>query len=182
MKSAVFLDRDDTLIRNLPYLGDPSRVELMPRVHEGLALLAAEGLPLFVISNQSGVGRGLITREQVGLVNEAMEALLSGIAISGYYMCYDAPGSAQGADERKPSPVMLQRAAEQYGLDLSKSVMLGDRLSDVQCGKNAGCASLLVLGHSGEDDLVEARAQADFVAEDFFQAAQWVVNRLKASL
>lgn len=177
MKPAFFLDRDDTIIRNIPYLGDPSQVDLMPGALEGLRLLQRTGRPLFIVSNQSGVGRGLITKEQVRLVNEAMEAKLEGVFFAGYYLCYGAPEDPYGADERKPSPVMLRRAAEEHGLDLGRSVMIGDRLSDVQCGKNAGCTSILTLGHSGEDDLVEAKAVADFVAEDLVAAARWILGQ-----
>jgi len=174
MKPAFFLDRDDTIIRNIPYLGDADRVELMPGALEGLRLLEKTGWPLFVVSNQSGVGRGLITKEQVRLVNEAMEMRLGGIRFTGYYLCYGAPEDPYAADDRKPAPAMLLRAAEEHGLDLGRSVMIGDRLSDVQCGKNAGCLSILTLGHSGGDDLKEAKVLADFVAEDLVAAATWV--------
>jgi D-glycero-D-manno-heptose 1,7-bisphosphate phosphatase len=177
MKSAIFLDRDDTIIRNVPYLGDPTLVELMPGALEGLRKFQEKGWPLFVVSNQSGVGRGLITREQVALVNQAMESLLVGIKIAGYYLCYEEPGNESGLTERKPSPALLLRAAREHGLDLASSYMIGDRLSDVQCGKNAGCQSILTLGHSGEDDLDAARSRADFVAENLLVAARWVLGQ-----
>jgi D-glycero-D-manno-heptose 1,7-bisphosphate phosphatase len=176
MKAALFLDRDDTIIRNIPYLGDATRVRLMPGALEGLRLLQEAGWPLFIVSNQSGVGRGLITKEQVHQVNAAMEAQLIGIHIAGYYLCYAAPEDPYGADERKPSPAMLLQAAQEHDLDLERSVMIGDRWSDVQCAKNAGCRSVLTLGHSGEDDLTEARSLADFVAPDLRAAAEWILQ------
>ncbi|NBT89638.1 MAG: HAD-IIIA family hydrolase, partial [Verrucomicrobia bacterium] len=92
-KAAVFLDRDDTLIENIPYLGDPSQVRLMPGAAEACQTLHRAGFLLFIVSNQSGVGRGLITKEQVRAVDQRMESLLGkpGI-ISGYYHCFAAPG------------------------------------------------------------------------------------------
>ncbi|NJK90580.1 MAG: HAD family hydrolase [Blastochloris sp.] len=182
MKRAVFLDRDDTIIRNVPYLGDPARVELMPGAREGLILLREAGWPLYIVSNQSGVGRGLITKQQVRAVNEAMEEKLGGGYFADYYLCYAAPDDPYGAEERKPSPAMLQQAAQEHDLDLRGSVMIGDRGSDVMCGKNAGCVSILVLGHSGGDDVEEARKEADFVARDLQEAAMWWLARTEGEL
>jgi D-glycero-D-manno-heptose 1,7-bisphosphate phosphatase len=106
-----------------------------------------------------------------------MEASLEDVVISGYYLCYAAPEDPYGAPERKPSPAMLLQAAEEHGLDLKSSIMIGDRLSDVQCGKNAGCTAILTLGHSGDDDLVAARLLADYVAQDLKAAAEWVLQK-----
>lgn len=181
MKAAVFLDRDDTLIRNIPYLGDPSKVELMPKVLEGLRLLQNENFSLYVVSNQSGVGRGLITIEQVQSVNVAMEKLLEGVKFSGYYLCFTEPDRvAPELDERKPSPAMLLRAAQEHRLNLEQSFMVGDRLSDLLCGRSAGCKAILILGHSGADEPSAAMKSAHYVAEDFLSAAQWIIQEKRA--
>ena len=105
-KAAVFLDRDDTLIENVPYLGDPDKVQLLPGAKKSMESLQNGNLPLIVVSNQSGVGRGLITKEQVRAVDSRMEQLL-GIRFLEYRHCFAAPGDPYD-DRRKPSPRMLQ--------------------------------------------------------------------------
>jgi D-glycero-D-manno-heptose 1,7-bisphosphate phosphatase len=174
---AVFLDRDDTLIRNVPYLGDPSKVELLPTVREALEALGRAGFRMFVASNQSGVGRGLITTEQVAAVNAEMARQMGGSWVEGYYNCYAAPEDSAGAEDRKPAPGLLLRAASERGLDLKKSFMVGDRLSDIQCGKNAGCRSVLVLTAPDRDCLEQAKAEADCTVATLKEAADWILGQ-----
>jgi len=179
-KRAIFLDRDDTLIRNVPYLGDPAGVVLMPKVKEFLPKLKSAGFELFLVSNQSGVGRGLITKEQVTAVNEEMFQQLGGNYFSDLYMCYTAPGQPDINSERKPGPGLLFKARDEYGIDLAGSIFVGDRLSDVQCGLNAGCRSVLLL-HDTEDSVEEreqAKRAAHFVAGDFAMATDWILTSL----
>ncbi|MDR2463624.1 MAG: HAD-IIIA family hydrolase [Verrucomicrobiales bacterium] len=181
---AIFFDRDDTLIKNVPYLGDPSRVVLMPRVRENLPRLSAAGFALFLVSNQSGVGRGFITKAQVDAVNDEMFRQLGGNFFTGDYMCYAAPGQPDAAGERKPAPGLLFKARDEHGIDLTASVFVGDRLSDVQCGLNAGCRSVLLL-HDTEDGVADrerARGLAHFVAEDFAAATEWILRTLTATV
>jgi D-glycero-D-manno-heptose 1,7-bisphosphate phosphatase len=174
---AVFFDRDDTLIRNVPYLGDPSQVELLPTVREALETLAKAGFRLFVVSNQSGVGRGLITLDQVAAVNAEMVRQLGGSWLEGFYNCYATPEDPRGENERKPAPGLLLRAAAEHGLDLKRSFMVGDRLSDIQCGKNAGCRSVLVLTAPDRDCLGQAKAEADGTVETLRAAADWILEQ-----
>ncbi|NCW26725.1 MAG: HAD-IIIA family hydrolase, partial [Verrucomicrobia bacterium] len=100
-KASVFLDRDDTIIENVPYLGDPEKVRLLPGAKEAIHQLYHRGLPLIVVSNQSGVGRGFITKEQVRSVDARMEHLL-GIPFLDYRHCFAAPGDPYD-ERRKPS-------------------------------------------------------------------------------
>ena len=179
-KRAIFLDRDDTLIKNVPYLGDPSQVTLMPKVRENLPRLKAAGFELFLVSNQSGVGRGLITKEQVDAVNEEMFRQLGGNLFTGLYMCYAAPGQPDANNERKPGAGLLFKARDEHDLDLTVSVFVGDRISDVQCGINAGCKSVLLL-HDTEDSVEErevAKKLAHFVARDVAEATEWILETL----
>jgi D-glycero-D-manno-heptose 1,7-bisphosphate phosphatase len=179
-KAAVFLDRDDTLIENIPYLGDPSKVRLMPGAAEACQRFRQAGLPLFVVSNQSGVGRGLITKEQVRAVDQKMEALLGPPGtIRAYYHCYAAPGDPYD-ERRKPSPAMLQEAAREHGLDLHNSAMVGNRLTDLQAGLQAGCFSVLLDLHVPPEDKVECHRVASFVAKDWSSAAEFILNRVKS--
>ena len=176
-KAAVFLDRDDTLIENIPYLGNPSQVRLMPGAAEACQKLRLAGYPLFVVSNQSGVGRGLITKQQVQAVDRKMESLLGGDGvIAGYYHCYAAPGDPYD-ERRKPSPAMLLEASREHGLDLARSTMVGNRLSDVQAGLRAGCAAILLNLHVPKEEKSEAAKTASFVAADWNSAVQWIQGR-----
>jgi len=179
-KAAVFLDRDDTLIENIPYLGDPSKVRLMPGASEACQKLRQAGYFLFVVSNQSGVGRGLITKEQVRAVDQKMESTLGGPGtISGYYHCFAAPGDPYD-ERRKPSPAMLQEAAHQHGLDLAQSFMIGNRLSDIQAGLRAGCSAILLDLRVPKEEKVEAAQIASFIAKDWNSAVEWIQRNHKS--
>jgi D-glycero-D-manno-heptose 1,7-bisphosphate phosphatase len=179
-KAAVFLDRDDTLIENVPYLGDPAQVRLLPGAAEACQKLRQAGFPLFVVSNQSGVGRGLISKEQVQAVDRKMESLLGGAgAITGYYHCFAAPGDPYD-ERRKPSPVMLQEAAREHGLELSRSVMVGNRASDIHAGQRAGCSTILLDLNVPKQEKEEAIRHASFVAKDWKSAVEFILNRPKS--
>jgi D-glycero-D-manno-heptose 1,7-bisphosphate phosphatase len=178
-KAAVFLDRDDTLIENIPYLGDPSQVRLMPGAAEACQKFRQAGLPLFVVSNQSGVGRGLISKVQVRAVDAKMESLLGGSGtITGYYHCYAAPGDPYD-EKRKPSPAMLLEASQEHGLDLARCVMVGNRLSDIQAGLRAGCLAVLLDLRVPADEKTEASKTATFTAKDWPAATEWILPRTK---
>mgnify|MGYP003339074179 FL=1 len=178
-KAAVFLDRDDTLIENVPYLGDPDKVRLLPGAQEAMKMLHHENLPLVVVSNQSGVGRGLITKEQVRAVDARMETLL-GMGFFEYRHCFAAPGDPYD-DQRKPSPRMLQESAEEHHFDLSRSFMVGNRLSDIQAGRAAGCKTVLLKLRAYPEDEKESIALADYCAESWDDAATWIVSRTRVS-
>ncbi len=178
---AVFFDRDDTLMVNVPYLGDPSLVTIFPEAAEAMYALREAGFWLFVVSNQSGVGRGLITRSQVFAVNAELKRQLDGDYIHAFYHSFAAPDDPKATD-RKPSPQLLFKAAEINNLDLPKSFFVGDRLSDIECGINAGCRTVLLTHElssrkeSGdpEDDL--ARQKAHFIANNLREAVQWIIE------
>lgn len=174
-KAAVFFDRDDTLMRNVPYLGDPALVSIFPGTAEALEKLRDADFELFIVSNQSGVGRGLITPEQVALVTAEMERQLGNSFFTGRYNCFAAPGQP-GDELRKPSPALVNQAAQEHRLDLKKSFMVGDRLSDVLCGKNAGCRSVLVLTGPDSPEVEIAKAEADYVAKNLTEAAAWILK------
>ena len=177
---AVFFDRDDTLMVNVPYLGDPGLVEIFPEAATALYELRQAGFWLFVVSNQSGVGRGLISRSQVFAVNAEMKRQLDGDYIHAFYHSFSAPDDPKATD-RKPSPELLLKAAEINNIDLSQSFFVGDRLSDIECGLNAGCRTVLLTHikssrfNSGDPDDALARDKARYIAENLVQAAQWII-------
>jgi D-glycero-D-manno-heptose 1,7-bisphosphate phosphatase len=178
---AVFFDRDDTLMVNVPYLGDPKLVEPFAEAAEALAALAQKGFLLFVVSNQSGVGRGLITREQVDAVNVELVRQLGHDHIHTFYHSYATPDDPYATD-RKPSPELVLGAAKEHDLDLSQSYFVGDRLSDIECGLAAGMKTVL-LAHAkssrrdenSEDDAT-AMEKAHLVARDLTEAAAWIIQ------
>jgi len=142
MNRAVFLDRDGTMIAEKNYLCRPEDVEIFPATPAGLKRLAGAGFKLYIVSNQSGVGRGLISPSQMEKVQarflEAMQR--HGVTIDATYICTHIP--EDGCQCRKPSPFLLQRAADEHALDLSASWMIGDREGDILCGRNAGCGTI----------------------------------------
>ena len=175
-KAAVFLDRDDTLIENVPYLGDPTQVQLLPGAKEAIAQLHQAGLLLIVVSNQSGVGRGLISKAQVRSVDAKMEELLGAKGIiTAFSHCYAAPGDPYD-ERRKPSPLMLQEAALEHGLSLNNSFMVGNRLSDIQTGASAGCRTIILQLRIHPEDKEACANLATFSAKDWPTASNWIIH------
>jgi len=181
MKRAIFFDRDDTLIVNIPYLGDPSKVEIFPEAAQALFALRKAGFLLFVVSNQSGVGRGLITREQVHAVNTELVRQLQGDHIHAFYHSFATPDDPYATD-RKPSPELLELAARTHDVDLHASFFIGDRLSDIECGLNAGCRTVLLTHDkssrrdSGDPEDVIARQKAHYITSTLSDAANWIIS------
>jgi histidinol-phosphate phosphatase family protein len=170
-RPAVFLDRDGTLIEDKGFLGDPAGVALLPTVVDALALVAAHGYATIVISNQSGIARGLLDDGQVREVNAEIERRLGddGIAIDGWYWC---PHYGDGCDCRKPEPALLHRAVEEHALTLDGGAMIGDRGSDVALGQRVGIPGILVPGP------YEYRGpEPDLRAQTLLEAAEWIVRR-----
>ncbi len=178
---AVFLDRDDTLMVNVPYLGDPTRVEIFHEAAAALYALRKAEFLLFVVSNQSGVGRGLITRDQVFAVNAEMKRQLDGDYIHAFFHSYAAPDDPYATD-RKPSPELLLQAAKAHDLNLPASFFIGDRLSDIECGLNAGCRTVLLTHakssrkESLDQEDAEARLKAHYIATTLTDAANWILE------
>jgi histidinol-phosphate phosphatase family protein len=148
---AVFLDKDGTLLEDVPYNVDPGRMRLMGTAAEALGRLGDAGYALVVVSNQSGVGRGLFPEEALEPVGERLHELFlrAGARLAGFYFCPHVPEDQDPlhgvtCDCRKPAPGLLRRAAVDLGLDLAASWMLGDILDDVEAGNRAGCRSILV--------------------------------------
>jgi D,D-heptose 1,7-bisphosphate phosphatase len=144
LRPAVFFDRDGTLIRDSGYLCSPDEVELIPGAVALLRGLRSAGFVLVVVSNQSGVGRGWITQEQARSVDHRFRAVLTGhgITLDGVYYCLHAPGA--NCDCRKPKPGLLLRAAAEFGIDLERSYIIGDKVSDVEAGAAVGCHPILL--------------------------------------
>jgi D-glycero-D-manno-heptose 1,7-bisphosphate phosphatase len=170
---AVFLDKDGTLIEDVPYNVDPGRIRLAPRAEEGLRLLHAAGYRLIVISNQSGVARGLFPEEALVAVEQRLRGLLAeaGVPLLAFYYCPHhpegiVPDLAVACACRKPEPGMILRAASEHGIDLARSWFIGDILDDVEAGRRAGCATVLIdNGHETQWVLSPLRTPHEVVAD-----------------
>jgi D-glycero-D-manno-heptose 1,7-bisphosphate phosphatase len=153
-KSAIFLDRDGTIIVEAHYLHEPEKVELIPGAGEAVRRLAEDGFELFIVTNQAGIGRGYYAEEQMHAVNErvAGEFAKFGVAFRKIYFAPEAPD--QPSRNRKPSPQMLLDARDEFGIDLDASYMVGDKVSDIECGWNAGvkCSILVRTGYGREHE------------------------------
>ncbi len=151
MKRAVFLDKDGTLIDDVPYNADPQHIRLVDGAGPALKQLLLAGFRLFVVSNQSGIARGLFGEDAMATVYQRITQLLQqdDVALDGFYFCPHWPQGriarfAQVCDCRKPAPGMLMRAAREHRLALDHSWMVGDILDDVEAGRRAGCRTVLI--------------------------------------
>ena len=145
MKRAVFLDRDGTLIEDKDYLSRPEEVAIYPGAGAALRTLQEAGFALFVVTNQSGVGRGYFTLEDVEEVHHHLvrEFAGDGVRFHKFYIAPEAPG--QPSRGRKPSPQFLFDARDEFGIDLSESYMIGDKLIDLECGWNGGVKKCILV-------------------------------------
>lgn len=181
---AVFLDKDGTLVEDIPYNVDPTLIRLAESAIEGLCLLQEAGYRLLVVTNQSGVARGFFTEDDLYPVQKRLQELLSParIILSGFYYCPHYPqGSVrQYAVEcscRKPQPGMLYQAARDHQIDLKESWLVGDILHDVEAGNRAGCKTVLINnGHETEWDVTPVR-QPDFIVKNLKDAAQFILSK-----
>jgi D-glycero-D-manno-heptose 1,7-bisphosphate phosphatase len=144
MSKALFLDRDGTIIIDKHYLADPAGVEIIPGVRAALQRAHALGYKLFILTNQSGIGRGLYTLDDTLLVNARMETLLALHAPLFAGVCIAPEAPDQPSRYRKPSPAYIQEMIAQHHLDPAQCAMVGDRASDVQAGLNAGVRAIAV--------------------------------------
>jgi D-glycero-D-manno-heptose 1,7-bisphosphate phosphatase len=167
---AVFFDRDGTLMEEVHYCGDPAQVRVYAGVSEGLRRLREAGYRIFVVSNQSGIGRGLITEEQYRAVQAELLAQIGEGLVDASYFCADAPGIE--SKRRKPEPGMVLEAAAEFDVDLARSWMVGDKSADVECGKRAGVRTILVLTGYGR----EQECTPDYRARDVVEAMEMVVR------
>jgi D-glycero-D-manno-heptose 1,7-bisphosphate phosphatase len=167
--AAVLFDRDGTLVRDVPYNGDPARVEPMPGAHEALGRLREAGIPVGVVSNQSGVARGLITMEEVEAVNRRVDELLG--PLEAWAVCPHAPDD--GCACRKPEPGLIHRAAHALGVAPERCAVVGDIGSDVAAARAARARAVLVPTPRTRPAEVKAAPE---VATDLGQAVELLLG------
>jgi D,D-heptose 1,7-bisphosphate phosphatase len=186
-KHAVFLDRDGTINEDPGYLGDPDKLKLFPDAAKALSFLKNNlHFMLIVISNQSGIARGLITREEVELVNARLNELLSAekVNIDAFYYCPFHPdyNTEEECSCRKPSPKLILQASKNHNIDLDGSYFIGDTVNDIQCGFNAGIKTILVKTGYGKESfsiLQKENKIPTFVAENLLEACGFIKKDLK---
>lgn len=189
LKPAVFLDRDGTINEQLGYINHISRFVLLPGVGAAIAKLNAAGVTVVVVSNQSGVARGYFPEELVYEVHLKMESLLDmdHAKLDGVYFCPHHPDAEleeyrQACDCRKPAMGLIKQAADELGIDLSRSYIVGDRVSDIKTGRKAKLGSVLVLTGYGRGDLEyilpHSDVEPDFIAENLTQSVDWILKDL----
>jgi len=156
LKKAAFLDRDNTLIYDPGYIHEPEKVELLPKVPEGLKLLKEGGFLLIVVSNQSGIGRGYYKEEDFWAVNNRLQELLKpfGVQIDAFYFCPHRP--EENCPCRKPKPLLVEEAAKDWEINLSESFVIGDKETDVELAFNAGCRLGIKVGPPPFEDFLTA--------------------------
>ena len=189
-RPAVFLDRDGTINEQMGYVNHLSRFQLLPGVARAIRSLHEAGLPVVVVTNQSGLARGYFPESLLDQVHAELHRLLAeeGAHLDGLYVCPHHPEARDerfrlDCDCRKPRPGLLERAAAELGLDLGRSYMVGDRWSDLRCGAAVGATTVLVLTGYGRGDAAYVgpgqTVQPDHVAEDLEAAARWILDRTR---
>ena len=187
-RRAVFMDRDGTVSDEVGYVNHIDRYRLLPRSAEAIRRLNEAGLMTFVVTNQSGIARGLFDEALLQLVHQRLVALLAKDAarLDGIYACVHHPDVGEppwraDCDCRKPRPGLLLQAAAEHGVDLSRSYMVGDTVLDIEAARRAGATGVLVLTGYGKGDLIFRMKQRGLtpahVAGDLLEAVEWILER-----
>ncbi|KDR32098.1 HAD family hydrolase [Caballeronia zhejiangensis] len=183
MRPAIFIDKDGTLLDDVPWNVDPLKMRLAPGALDALRLFSWLELPIFVISNQSGVALGKFDLQALDRVEARLRELAAeaGASFAGIYWCPHHPRGVvpeftRACECRKPAPGLLLRAAREHGIDLSQSWFIGDILDDVEAGHRAGCRSALIDNGNETEWLKGVGREPDIVAKDLYEAAIAVVN------
>jgi histidinol-phosphate phosphatase family protein len=181
-RAAVFLDRDGTLIEDPGYLADPDAVRLLPGSAGAVAQLNRGGLPVIVVTNQSGIARGRLTEQQYRATEARLDALLAaeGARLDAHYFCPHHPDLTGPCDCRKPGTLLYRQAAARFGLDLGASWWVGDRRRDVAPATALGGRGILVLTGDGRAEAAAPEPAAFAVAADLGEAAG-IILRARSS-
>ena len=188
-QAAIFLDRDGTIIEEVGYLKSTKRIRLIPRAAESIKMLKNFGFKIVVVSNQSGVARGYFDESIVRIVNEEIIKIFleNDAPIDAIYYCPHHPQYGLEKDRhcdcRKPKTGMLFKAVNDLNIDLNKSVIIGDKRTDVETGNNLGITSILVLTGFGKHEyakiISEGKPKPDYVVENIYKAAQYIQKNFK---
>ncbi len=183
MNKAIFIDKDGTLVEDIPYNVDPDQLHFTAGAMDALRLLKAQGFLLIVISNQSGIARGYFTEEQLNHLKEALLERLAenGVHVDAFYFCPHHPAGkipqyAVSCECRKPKPGMILSAAQDFDIDLSHSWMIGDILNDVEAGNKAGCRTVLINNGNETEWRFSRERMPVSIVTNLLQAAQRIIH------
>lgn len=170
---AVFLDRDGTLIEEVNYLSRVEDLQFFPYTKKVVERLKENGFLVIVITNQSGIGRGIFKESAMHEIHEMIQEKLDS-QIDAFYFCPHLPNA--GCSCRKPKTEMIERAAERFSIDPEKSWMIGDKVQDVGAGFNAGTRTALVLTGHGKSEVGKLTKQPDIIAENLLEAVEKIIG------
>ncbi|OWY69300.1 HAD family hydrolase [cyanobacterium TDX16] len=180
---AVFLDKDGTLIEDVPYNIDPGKIRLCAGALEAVQILAAADYQIFIITNQSGIARGYFSETALIKVEKHLRQLLAtaGVSLTSFYYCPHHPQGvvtefAIDCDCRKPHPGLLKKAANEHSIELHQSWMIGDILNDVEAGNIAGCRTILINNGNETEWQVSQLRVADFIVNNLLEAAAVIMT------
>ncbi len=178
MKWAVFLDRDGTINEEVQYLHDPHQLRLLPGARVAIRLLNQAGVPAILVTNQAGIGRGYYSEAAMSELHRELARRLAaqGAHLDATYHCPHHPD--QECACRKPQPGMLVQAAEEHGIDLQRSFVVGDKVSDLEAGWRAGCRTVLVLtgyGVQAREAFKDYHFQPDHIVPGLLEAVLWIL-------
>jgi len=180
-KTGVFLDRDDTLIKDVPYLDDPDMIELMPGAAEMISILNKKGIPVIMITNQSGISRGFFDEDALGEVHEELVSMLAaeGARLDGIYFCPHHPKGkireySIQCKCRKPEPGLLIKAADDLDLDLEKCYLVGDKADDMEAIHRVKGKAVL-MKHQSKGDFA-GMSKPDYKADNLKDALAWIME------
>jgi len=182
MQRAVFLDRDGTIIEDVGYLSDICQIRILPGAAEAIRLLKHNGFKVIIVTNQAGVAKGYFSEEKLQEINTRLLETMSeqGAHVDKIYYC---PHHTEGTVEeykkecswRKPNPGMIEAAAREYDLDITNSFMIGDKSSDIEAGRRAGCRTILLTGQ-GQTDTGNKFSEADHIAAGLYDAVKLLLT------
>ncbi|MFQ6083893.1 MAG: D-glycero-alpha-D-manno-heptose-1,7-bisphosphate 7-phosphatase [Candidatus Aminicenantia bacterium] len=183
-KIAVFLDRDGTINEDVGYPSNFEQIKIFPFSFEAIRKINQAGLLAIVITNQSGIGRGLLTEENLKDIHQKMKEVFfqKKAFFDAIYYCphyYNPEKSNQECTCRKPLPGMALQAAKKFNIDLSRSYMIGDKVEDIVFGQNIGAKAILVLTGYGKvslQKLKERKVESFYVAENLLEAVNWLLK------
>ncbi len=178
---AIFVDRDGTINRDVHYLDSPDKFMMYPGVGQGIKTLKKKGYKIIVITNQSGIGRGYFTEQQLLIIHKKMaeEFQQFGVALDGIYYCPHHPDDQCNC--RKPRTGLLEQAITDHNIDVKKSFMIGDKILDIGAGKKTGVRTVLIPEPHVRQEFLSKKPEweyhPDYIADDFLDAVEWILKR-----
>lgn len=184
MQAAVFLDRDGTIIEDVGYVRSPEQVKFLPGSVEAIKMLKDAGYKIIIVSNQSGVARGLLTEDMLQTIDKLIRrAILNGGGqVDGSYYCPHHPEHGvypykQACECRKPHVGLIKKAVKEHHIDLSKSFMVGDHSTDIETAHRAGIRSAFITTGHGKEEKKNLKEPPDHFADNLLEAAKWILSR-----